>query len=100
MRVWSSLPPERFILKAYVGWLDEDYEAANTLQPNCIFNLRGLAPPHTRDARSSLNSFTRMISARRRSRASVRRNHAAWWSGRTCRTKCFPMDQRTVPRRL
>jgi hypothetical protein len=41
MRVWSSLPPERFILKAYVGWLDEDYEAANTLQPNCIFNLRG-----------------------------------------------------------
>jgi hypothetical protein len=44
MRVWSSLPPERFILKAYVGWLDEDYEAANTLQPNCIFNLRGLSP--------------------------------------------------------
>jgi len=44
MRVWSSLPPERFILKAYVGWLDEDYEAANTLQPNYIFNLRGLSP--------------------------------------------------------
>jgi len=40
MRVWSSLPPERFILKAYVGWLDEDYEAANTLQ-QIAFSIYG-----------------------------------------------------------
>jgi DNA-directed RNA polymerase subunit RPC12/RpoP len=50
------LPPERVVFATYTGRLDRHYEVPNTLQFNCIFNLRTLrAAAYARNAKADLS---------------------------------------------